>query len=167
MWRSALRLRFTMHGSGWLLIAVLVAFGCRDLGLEKGIIGGLLVTLSLVIHELAHALVALCFSVPVHGIGIKLKGAYTFRRYAGRPLHDILIAAAGPFSNLVLMFASFFIPRIGVWLAEWNCGIALMNLLPLPGSDGFRILRTISRPDASIYAPKLASPRAEDVPDPA
>ena len=151
------RVSFTMHRSGWVLIAVLIGFGYRDLGLEKGILGGLLVTLSLVVHELAHVLVASFFAVPVHGIGIKFKGAYTFRKYANRRLHDVLIAAAGPFANLVLMFASFFVPRVGVWLAEWNCGIALMNLLPLPGTDGYRIVKTMFWPDSSIYtsAPKV------------
>jgi len=158
---------FTIHRSGWGLIAILIAFGYRDLGLEKGILGGLLVTLCLVIHELAHVLAAWCFAVPVHGIGIKFKGAYTFRRYAGRPMHDVAIAAAGPLANLLLMFASFYVPRIGVWLAEWNCGIALMNLLPLPGSDGYRILKTIFRPDLSIYGQKIADLATQKLPDPA
>lgn len=150
-----LRISFTVHRSGWVLIAVFMAFGWRDLGLNMGILGGLIVTLCLVIHELAHTLVAQLFEVPVHGIGIKFKGAYTHRRYARRRLHDVLIAAAGPLVNLFLMFASFFVPRIGVWLAEWNCGIALVNLMPFPGTDGYRILKTMFWPDRSIYQPKL------------
>src|SRR5215469_10664704 len=145
------RITFTVHPSGWVLIALFIAFGWRDLGLRMGILGGLLVTLCLVIHELAHTIVAQLFAVPVHGIGIKFKGAYTHRRYASRRLHDVVIAAAGPLSNLVLMLASFFVPRIGVWLAEWNFGIAFVNLLPLPGTDGYRILKTIFWPDTSIY----------------
>ena len=151
------RVSFTIHPSGWFLIVVLIALGYRDLGLEKGIAGGLLVALSLVIHELAHVAAASWFAVPVHGIGIKLKGAYTFRKYASRRMHDVVIAAAGPMANLVLTFASFFVPKIGVWLAEWNFGIAFMNLLPLPGSDGYRILKTIFWADAAIYraAPKV------------
>lgn len=150
-----LRLTFTVHRSGWVLIAVLMAFGWRDLGLEKGILGGLLVTICLIIHELAHTVVAWFLGVQVHGIGIKFKGAYTFRRYASRRLHDVLIAAAGPFASLVLMFASFFVPRVGVWLAEWNCGIVVVNLIPFPGTDGYRILKTMFWPDVSIYQPKL------------
>ena len=69
------RVSFTIHRSGWVLIAVLMGFGYRDLGLEKGILGGLLVTLCLVIHELAHVLAAWFFAVPVHGVGIKFQGA--------------------------------------------------------------------------------------------
>jgi Zn-dependent protease len=149
------RVTFTIHRSGWILIAVFMAFGWRDLGLRNGIVGGLLVTLSLVIHELAHTLVAWLLEVPVHGIGIKFVGAYTFRKYASRRLHDVLIAAAGPLASLLLTLASFYVPRMGMWLAEWNFGIALMNLLPFPGTDGYRILKTIFWPDLSIYQPKL------------
>lgn len=157
---AGIRIVFTVHRSGWLLIAVLMGLGFRDLGLA-GIAAGLLVTLSLVIHELAHVLAALTFAVPVHGIGIKFIGAYTSRKHAARRRHDVLITAAGPLANLVLMFASFFVPRIGVWLAEWNCGIALLNLLPVPGTDGYRILKTLFWPDVSTYA------RAGKLPDPA
>jgi Zn-dependent protease len=154
------RVSFTIHPSGWVLIAVLMAFGYRDLGLERGILGGLLVTLSLVIHELAHVAAASYFAVPVHGIGIKFKGAYTFRKYASRRMHDVVIAAAGPMANLVLTLASFFVPKMGVWLAEWNFGIAFMNLLPLPGTDGYRILKTIFWANRSIYGPAPKVPDA-------
>jgi Zn-dependent protease len=154
------RVTFTVHPSGWLLIAVLIGFGYRDLGLVKGIVGGLLVTLCLVFHELAHVLAASFFAVPVHGVGIKFIGAYTHRRHAGRRSHDVVIAAAGPMANLLLTFASFFVPRMGIWLAEWNFGIAFMNLLPLPGTDGYRILKTIFRADGSIYGPGRKAPEA-------
>ena len=106
-------------------------------------------------------------AVPVHGIGIKFQGAYTFRRYAGCRMHDVVIAAAGPLANLLLMLASFYVPRIGVWLAEWNCGIAVMNLLPLPGTDGYRILKIMFRPDISVYAQKIPDLAAQKLPDPA
>lgn len=158
-------LRFTVHPSGWFLIAVLIGFGWRDLGLGKGILGGLLVTLCLVMHELAHVLAAWFFSVPVHGVGVRFIGAYTFRKYAGRRMHDVMIAAAGPLANLLLMYLSFWIPKIGIFLAEWNCGIAVMNLLPLPGTDGFRILKTILRANPSIYGPKLPDETAAEVPE--
>lgn len=154
-----------VHPSGWVLVAVLIAFGYRDLGLEKGIIGGLLVTGCLVIHEVAHVLAASFFAVPVKGVGIRFKGAYTFRKYARRRLHDVMIAAAGPMANLVLMYLSFFVPKIGIFLAEWNCGIALMNLLPLPGTDGSRILKTIFWPDMSIYNAPVPETAADGLPE--
>lgn len=162
---SRARIAFTVHPSGWVLIAVLIAFGYRDLGLEKGIIGGLIVALCLVIHEVAHVLTASFFAVPVQGVGIRFKGAYTFRKYARRRRHDVMIAAAGPMANLVLMYLSFFVPKIGIFLAEWNCGIAFMNLLPLPGTDGSRILKTIFWPDMSIYGPQSTGAPAPTLPE--
>ena len=145
------RISFTMHRSGWLLIVALTALGCRDLGFPNGVIGGLLVIASLLLHELAHATAALLFDVPVYGIGIKFVGAYIHRKYARRPIHDVLIAASGSAASLFLTLASFFAPKVGVWLAEWNFGIVLLNLLPFPGTDGWRILKTLFRPDAAIY----------------
>ena len=151
---TGLHIPVTVHRSGWLLIAILMAFGWRDLGFINGVFGGLLVVACLFIHELAHAGAARLFSVPVHGIGIKFMGAYTHRRYASRPLHDVIIAAAGPASSFLLMFMSFFVPRVGVWLAEWNFGIVVLNLLPFAGTDGYRILKTIFRPGA-VYQHKI------------
>ena len=99
--------------------------------------------------------------------GIKFKGAYTFRKYAGCRMHDIAIAAAGPLANLLLMVASFFVPKVGAWLAEWNCGIAIMNILPLPGTDGYRIVKMMFRPDISVYEQKIPELGAQKLPDPA
>ena len=147
---------FTIHRSGWLVIAVFIALGYRDLGLANGVAGGLLVVVSLLIHELAHAATAALFDVPVYGVGLKFVGAYIHRKYASRPLHDIIIAASGPFSGLFLTVASFFVPKVGVWLAEWNLGIVVLNLLPFPGTDGYRILKTLFWPDAAVYGPKLS-----------
>jgi Zn-dependent protease len=149
------RISFTIHRSGWLLIAVFIALGCRDLGFTNGLLGGVLIVASLLIHELAHTSAAALFDVPVYGIGIKFVGTYTHRKHASRRLHDVIIAASGPFSSLFLTVASFFVPKIGVWLAEWNFGIAVLNLLPFPGTDGYRILKTLFWPDAAIYQPKL------------
>ena len=140
-----------MHRSGWLLIAVLAAMGCRDLGFTNGVLGSAALVVSLVIHELAHAAAAVFFGVPVHGIGIKFVGAYTRRRYGWRPYQDVIIAACGPAASLFLTVACWFVPRVGVWLAAWNFGIAVLNLLPFPGTDGYRILKTMFSPDAVIY----------------
>jgi Zn-dependent protease len=155
MSRNGSQISFTIHRSGWLLIAIFIAFGCRDLGPTNGALGGVLVVVSLLIHELAHTVTATLFHVPVHGIGIKFVGAYTIRKYASRPMHDVIIAASGPAASLLLTVMSFFVPKVGVWLAEWNLGIVVLNLLPFPGTDGYRILKTLFWPD-SVYRAKLA-----------
>jgi len=155
MARTNARIPFTVHRSGWLLIAIVVALAIKDLGFLDGVVAGLLVIASLLVHELAHATAALLFDVPVHRIGIKFVGAYIHRKHARRPVHDVIIAACGPLSSLLLTGACFFLPNIGVWLAEWNFGIALLNLIPFPGTDGYRILKTLFRPNMAIYQQKL------------
>src|SRR5260370_21759384 len=95
------RISFTVHRSGWLLMEVLFAVGCKDLGFRNGVLGGVLLVVSLLVHELAHAAAASLFGVKVHGIGIRFIGAYTRRKYASRRTHDVFIAAAGPLSSLL------------------------------------------------------------------
>jgi Zn-dependent protease len=119
------------------------------------VLGGVLFVVSLLIHELGHATAAVLFDVPVYRIGLKFVGAYTHRRYARRPLHDVVISASGPLASLFLTVASLFVPKVGVWLAEWNFAIVVLNLIPLPGTDGYRILKTLFWPDAAIYRSKL------------
>ena len=155
MARTHARISFTIHRSGWLVIAVFFAFGFRDLGFVYGALGGALFVVSLLIHELGHATAAALFNVPVYRIGLKFIGAYTHRRRANRPIHDVIISASGPLASLLLTVASFFVPRVGVWLAEWNFGLTALNLVPLPGTDGYRILKTLFWPNPAIYQPKV------------
>jgi Zn-dependent protease/CBS domain-containing protein len=58
---------------------------------------------SIVIHELAHAVTARAFHVPVRGITLVFWGGYTETDPGQRgPFASFLISAAGPFSTLVL-----------------------------------------------------------------
>lgn len=151
MVRKVGSLSVEIHRSGWVLMGVLVAFGCKDLGWRYGWAGGLLVVGSLLAHELAHVAAARWLGVPVYGIGIKIMGAYTRRRYASRPGHDALIAAAGPLASLVLVLATVLIPKVGLWVAVWNACVVMLNVLPVPGSDGERIVRSLFWPEKEKY----------------
>ena len=155
MARTHRRISFTIHPSGWLVIAVFFAFAFRDLGFANGVLGGALFVVSLLIHELGHATAAVIFDVPVYRIGLKFIGAYTYRKHASRPIHDVIITACGPLASLLMVVASLFVPKVGVWLAEWNAALVVLNLIPLRGTDGYRILKTLFRPDAAIYQPRL------------
>lgn len=137
------RIRIAVSRSGWFLIAALIAIGIRDLGIANGIAGALMVVVSLAMHELAHVAAALACDVPVYEVGMKGLGAYNRRQPATRRRHEVVIAAAGPFANVLLFFGLFFVPKIGPWLSAWNLGILVLNLAPYPGTDGFRILKTI------------------------
>lgn len=155
MERTISRISFTIHGSGWLVIAIFFAFGFRDLGFVKGLFGGALLVVSLLVHELGHATAASLFAVPVYRIGLKFVGAYTHRKHASRPIHDVIISASGPLASLLLTVACFFVPKVGVWLAEWNFAIAVLNLIPVPRTDGYRILKTLFWPNEAIYRTKV------------
>jgi len=160
LWRTPLsisstRVSFVIPFSGWLLIATIIVCGAKDLGLGDGVAGAWMVIVSLIVHELAHVLTAFAFHVPVYEVGIRFIGAYTRRKHASSRMEEIAISAAGPFASLMLFFFLFFLPKIGPWLAAWNAGILVLNLAPLPGTDGHRILKTLFWP-ASFGNVKVA-----------
>jgi len=58
---------------------------------------------SIILHELAHAVTARAFHLPVHGITLVFWGGYTETHSGERgPLASFLISAAGPFTTLAL-----------------------------------------------------------------
>jgi Zn-dependent protease len=98
--------------------------------------GFLLGVLALALHEAGHALAALAVGVRVKGIGLNWKGLY-LRREAGTPGRNLLISAAGPMTNLLLVVTWAWWPMFGLA----NACYMLFNVLPLPGADGERVLR--------------------------
>jgi Zn-dependent protease len=48
--------------------------------------------------------------------------------------------------NLLIVVPLIFVPRLGPQLAMCNLMLGVINLLPLPSSDGQRILRNRSGP---------------------
>ena len=143
---------FRMHGSGWLLLAMCVLLGIQLSGLRLGVAVGAALVVSLLLHEMGHMLAAIILGVPVREFGLCLRGAYNRRAYANRRRGEVLISAAGPLTNLFLVVPLLFLPAIGSRLAFCNLLIGVVNLLPLPSSDGLRILRTIwfSRPTSQV-----------------
>jgi Zn-dependent protease len=136
---------FRMHPSGWLVLAFCVFIGIRLEGLRLGVLTGALLVASLLLHEVGHMMAAIFFEVPVREFGLRLVGAYNRRAYARRRRDEILISAAGPMMNLWVVFPLMFLPRIGVQLALCNLVLGVVNLVPLPASDGLRIVRTLRR----------------------
>ncbi|UGY93550.1 site-2 protease family protein [Streptomyces gobiensis] len=110
---------------------------------------------SLLAHELAHAVVARGYGVPVEGIVLWLFGGVArMGQEAPNPRAELRIAGVGPLVSLALgvIFAGFAWLLAGLtgvtlateavaWLAGINILLALFNSLPAAPLDGGRLLR--------------------------
>jgi Zn-dependent protease len=134
---------FRMSAFGWLLLALCILFGIALLGLRFGALEGALVILCLLLHEVGHMITAVALGVPVREFGLCERGAYNRRAHSGRRRTEILISLSGPLMNLCLALPCHYLPVIGNQLALYNLLLCLVNLLPIPSSDGQRILRNL------------------------
>jgi Zn-dependent protease len=157
-------IEIAVHPS-WLLIYALFAWSVmvvaptldpklRKTGsIELGLVYALLLFASVVIHELAHAIVARRLGIPIGNITLFLFGGVaSIKREPGTPADELRMAAAGPAASVVLALLCFVImlplpegwTNDLVYLLAWsNALLAAFNLLPAFPSDGGRILRAI------------------------
>jgi len=116
----------------------------------------LLFFVSIVIHELAHSIVAKVHHIPVRSITLFIFGGVSqVTRDATRPLVELLMAIAGPLTSFLLcgVFAAawFFVGQhqgrevelLVVELAYWNGILAVFNLIPAFPMDGGRVFRSL------------------------
>jgi Zn-dependent protease len=92
---------------------------------------------AIVLHEVAHAVAALCLGVKVKRAGISWRGAYIVREQ-GSDWQNIVISLAGPLGNLLLAVVAAFVVHHGAVFCASNLLLMGINLLPLPGTDGMR-----------------------------
>lgn len=117
---------------------------------------GVLFFLSIILHELAHSVVARAYRIPVRSITLFLFGGVAqITREAARPLGELLMAIAGPLTSLalaVLFFAAWFflgasddrpIDWVLRFLASMNLVLAIFNLVPAFPTDGGRVFRSL------------------------
>ncbi|HEY3885606.1 MAG TPA: site-2 protease family protein [Vicinamibacterales bacterium] len=156
----------------WFILAWLIAlslttrFASMNSGWSTGTVWALaLVTaalffVSIVLHELAHSIVARASGVPVRGITLfALGGVSQIEKEASSPGKEFWIAVVGPITSLVIGVAC----RVSVgaaglgartaapsaltavlgWLAYINIALGLFNLIPGFPLDGGRVLRAI------------------------
>lgn len=119
------------------------------------IVAALLLFGSVLVHELAHSLVARARGFPVEGITLFILGGVSNLKAEARgPKDEFVISVAGPLTSLVLA-AIFWLVLVPVgdrdsplaavltYLALVNVLLALFNLLPAFPLDGGRVLRSI------------------------
>jgi Zn-dependent protease len=157
-------IQFTANWSWLLLFALLVyvafsTFRGLRLGFSQvelwslAVIAAVLSVASLYAHELAHALVARAYGIPVRTISLFLLGGMAhITRESPTPRAEFLIAVAGPGSSMAIGGVAALLswglwqvsPPIGVmglWLATMNIPLAIFNLVPAFPLDGGRVLR--------------------------
>lgn len=109
---------------------------------------------SIVLHELGHSVVAKAYKIPVKSITLFVFGGVAqITREAARPMHELLMALAGPLTSIALggVFVAAWwvlgaeahrpVDYVLVWLAIMNVILGVFNLLPAFPMDGGRVFR--------------------------
>lgn len=149
----------------WFIIAgfTVVVFGpvlqsnaSLDLGSAAYLVAftyALLLLVSVLIHELAHAMTAKLYGWPTEKIVLNLWGGHTqFENFTATPGRSVLVALAGPAANFVLAGAGWLLNSsihftgVALILADIfvaaNLLIAIFNILPGLPLDGGRIVES-------------------------
>ena len=91
--------------------------------------------LAMLVHEGGHLIAAFILGVKIKSVGMKWnKGLYTVRQH-GTPLQNLLVSVAGPLTNILFLAVATSVPLFRLA----NFCYALANMLPIEGSDGYRI----------------------------
>jgi Zn-dependent protease len=121
-----------------------------------GVLLMLLASVSVLAHEMGHALVSRAFQLQPHVV-LSSFGGFTRHQPASRPRDEFLVIAAGPAMNLVLgqvflftvpWLASEVGPMAGAvagQMARLNFWWAIYNLLPVMPLDGGLLMRILLR----------------------
>ena len=159
----------------WLVIAAIVTLSLAghlstvNAGWGTGVIWmtafvtGLLFFVGIILHELAHALVAKMRGLPVRSITLfALGGIALIDKEADDPLTEFLVGISGPLMSVMIGFLCLataltlgWLPEMHgvtpptpflaalVWLGSINIVLAIFNMIPGYPMDGGRVLRAI------------------------
>ena len=114
----------------------------------------LVLFLSVLLHELAHAVYARRKGAPVHDITLLMIGGVSRIGEPARARHEAIMALAGPGVSLALGVAAGLLLAVTpagwidarvalVLIAEMNLVLGLFNLVPAFPMDGGRVLRAV------------------------
>ncbi|MGH7521907.1 MAG: site-2 protease family protein [Gemmatimonadales bacterium] len=153
-----------VHATLLLLFAWVALEGYRSTGTPAGAVGGVVFVLglflSVVLHELGHALAARRYGVPTQEITLlPIGGVARLAEMPRDPRQELHIALAGPAVTLAIVLVLYVVLRLlgisplastgdlwtsGNWLRQlmWaNISLFVFNLLPAFPMDGGRVLR--------------------------
>lgn len=168
-------IRISVHLSFLLLVALVVAYP-GPLGIVGGLVWIVIVFACVVLHELAHSVVAQARGGRVHAILLlPIGGVSQIERLPEGWVNELLVAAAGPAASLLiaglaaLAAVGFGHDLLPIDLARgpvttrllWiNLLLAGFNLLPAFPLDGGRILRAALEPRRGVEAATRAAATA-------
>jgi Zn-dependent protease len=128
----------------------------RVLHWAMAIASGIVFFGSILLHEIAHSIVALRQGIPVKSITLFMFGGVSeITGDPRRPRHEFLMAVAGPLTSLLIagvFLVAWFLTGfaddtpVGIvveWLFVMNLALALFNMAPGFPMDGGRVLRSI------------------------
>jgi Zn-dependent protease len=151
-----------------LTFLLILVWGALNYGGSAGPLYGVVVTLALftlvLLHELGHSLAAIGYGIPVKDITLlPIGGVARLERMPEKPLHELVVALAGPLVNVIL--AIVLLPLVTVlamlqgeavtlsmltqpgllgllvFLLTANISLAVFNMIPAFPLDGGRVLR--------------------------
>ena len=149
--------------SSWFLVAALIAIlisprvdeAQPGLGAWKylaGFLFAVLLYVSVLLHEISHALMARRYGFPVSSITLHFLGGMTaIEGEARRPREEFSIAVVGPLTSLAVGVAAYGLARVtpdGLLLLAFqalalaNLVVGVLNLVPGLPLDGGRVLKS-------------------------
>ena len=153
-----------VHGTFWLL-PLFVLFSNLGAGLDKLAFEMLFVFAAffcIALHEVGHALAARAYGIRTRHITLyPIGGIAALERMPEKPLHEVVVALAGPAVNVVIAVGLFGGLVVGGLVMPWATGpmevvpeflgqlvfanlfLCAFNLLPAFPMDGGRVLRAL------------------------
>lgn len=155
------RIPVLVEPSFWLVTALFGMIGSRSWQTVLSWVG--VVFVSILIHEIGHALMAMSLGCDVASIRLYSGGGLTYLDRALSRWRDVAVSAAGPLTGFLfggIMYAvNEFVPPksyMGYVILDqlkWvNFGWGIINLLPVPPLDGGHIVRGVLGPSRQRIA---------------
>jgi membrane-associated protease RseP (regulator of RpoE activity) len=134
-----------MRFGGWIFLVACFLCIYRRFPLGESAELAILFVISMLLHELGHALAAWYYRAPVHELGLCLMGGYIRYERPSNSLYHAVILSSGMMANLLLTIPCWFIPHVGPLVSVWNLILFISSVIPLPWFDGGKLLRLCVR----------------------